>query len=342
MFLLLIYNFHSLVIDITEHVNSRFFIIETGLMDASVILLVIIIAAIAAITGICVYIKCKAHHAMSHDIPSCGKVTNIPIIDETAEEIIEETPAKEGFIASGTNGAVFNPRSNSIEGAHLYSNQMIQNGKSWGDVVDAAQKENVATDGPGSIGAGKGNGYDSAFKAQCKLAEAWENVRNGFMTNEEFNSLSQEINSSTAPQSDTSMFNRGNQTCGKMTILPNKLVCVIDEKYMDERSKNRDIFKTNTIVHCQGYDIDTNNVGRALSDSHFSKYLMNNNGHRKITNAGASTGGLNVAKNDNEPKNAAAETFKAKFRKEGFAKSSSKGYRTVKNSCDGGVWYQRK
>ncbi len=311
-------------------------------MDASVILLVIIIAAIAAIAGICVYIKCKAHHAVSHDIPSCGKVTDIPIIDETAEEIVEETPTKEGFICSGTNGAVFNPRSNSIEGSHLYSNQMIQNGKSWGDVVDAAQKENVATDGPGSIGAGKGNGYDSAFKAQCKLAEAWENVRNGFMTNEEFNSLSQEINSSTAPQSDTSMFNRGNQTCGKMTILPNKLVCVIDEKYMDERSKNRDIFKTNTIVHCQGYDIDTNNVGRALSDSHFSKYLMNNNGHRKITNAGASTGGLNVAKNDNEPKNAAAETFKAKFRKEGFAKSSSKGYRTVKNSCDGGVWYQRK
>ena len=278
---------------------------------------------------------------MEHEVPSCGMVTDVPIIDATAKEIVEETPAKEGFICSGTNGAVFNPRANSIEGSHLYSNQMIQNGKSWGDVVDAAQKENVATDGPGSLGAGKGNGYDSAFKAQCKLAEAWENVRNGFMTNEEFNSLSQEINSSTAPQSDTSMFNRGNQTCGKMTILPNKLVCVIDEKYMDERSKNRDIFKTNTIVHCQGYDIDTNNVGRALSDSHFSKYLMNNNGHRKITNAGASTGGLNVAKNDNEPKNAAAETFKAKFRKEGFAKSSSKGYRTVKNSCDGGVWYQR-
>lgn len=311
-------------------------------MDASVILLVIIIAAIAAIAGICVYIKCKAHRAIFHESPSCGMVTDTPIIDETAEEIVEEVPAKEGFISSGVNGAVFNPRSNSIEGSHLYSNQMIQNGKSWGDVVDAAQKENIATDGPGSIGAGKGNGYDSAFKAQCKLAEAWENVRNGFMTNEEFNSLSQEINSSTAPQSDTSMFNRGNQTCGKMTILPNKLVCVIDEKYMDERSKNRDIFKTNTIVHCQGYDIDTNNVGRALSDSHFSKYLMNNNGHRKITNAGASTGGLNVAKNDNEPKNAAAETFKAKFRKEGFAKSSSKGYRTVKNSCDGGVWYQRK
>ncbi len=311
-------------------------------MNACVILLVITIAAIAAIAGICAYIKCKSHHAVYHGVPRCGAVTNEPIIGVQEEEIIEETPAKEGFISSGVNGAVFNPRANSIEGSHLYSNQMIQNGKSWGDVVDAAQKENIATDGPGSIGAGKGNGYDDAFKAQCKLADAWENVRNGFMTNEEFNSLSQEINSSTAPQSDTSMFNRGNQTCGKMTILPNKLVCVIDEKYMDERSKNRDIFKTNTIVHCQGYDIDTNNVGRALSDSHFSKYLLNNNGHRKITNAGASTAGLNVAKNDTEPKNAAAETFKAKFRKEGFTKSSSNGYRTVKNSCDGGVWYQRK
>ena len=311
-------------------------------MDACVILLIITIAAIAALAGICAYIKCKTYHDIHHSAVRCGKVADEPIFDVQEEEIVEKTLAKEGFISSGTNGAVFNPRSNSIEGSHLYSNQMIQNGKSWGDVVDVAQKENVATDGPGSIGAGKGNGYDSAFKAQCKLADAWENVRNGFMTNEEFNSLSQEINSSTAPQSDTSMFNRGNQTCGKMNILPNKLVCVIDEKYMDERSKNRDIFKTNTIVHCQGYDIDTNNVGRALSDSHFSKYLLNNNGHRKITNAGASTAGLNVAKNDSEPKNEAAETFKAKFRKEGFTKSSSNGYRTVNNSCDGGVWYQRK
>ena len=245
-------------------------------------------------------------------------------------------------MSSGTNGAVFNPRSNSIEGSHLYSDQTIGNGKTWGDVVDVAVKENIATDGPGSIGAARGNGYDEAFKAQRKLADAWENVRNGFMTNEEFNSLSQEINTTTAPQSDTSMFNRGNQTCGKMTILPNKLVCVIDEKYMDERSKNRDIYKTNTIVHCQGYDIDTNNVGRALSDSHFPKYLMNNPGRRKITSAGASTSGLNVAQTNDEPMNAAAENFKARFRKEGFTKNSSAGYRTVKNSCDGGVWYQRK
>jgi hypothetical protein len=69
---------------------------------------------------------------------------------------------------------------------------------------------------------------------------------------------------------------------------------------------------------------------------------MNNNGHRKITNAGASTAGLNIAETDNEQKNMAAETFKAKFRKEGFAKSSSKGYHTVKDTSDGGVWYQRK
>ena len=307
-------------------------------MDACTILLIIVIAAIATVAGMCAYVKCKMSHARC--TPPMDQLEPIdPITDGTPVDV--EPPTKEGFIASGTSGAVFNPRSNAIEGPHLYSNQMIQNGKSWGDVVDTAQKEYIASDGPDAIGAGKGNGYDNAFKAQCKLAEAWENVRNGFMTNEEFNALSQEINSSTAPQSDTSMFNRGNQNCGKMTILPNKLVCVIDEKYMDERSKNRDIFKTNTIVHCQGYDIDTNNVGRALSDTHFSKYLANNNGHRRITSAGASTGGLNVVENEKEPKNAAVETFKSKLKKEGFAKSSSNGYHTVKNS-EGGVWYHRK
>ena len=311
-------------------------------MDACLILLVLAIAAIAAVAGICAYVKCKVDHAECPPSP-CKPDKSDKDVDETedVEEGFTNKSKKEGFICSGTSGAVFNPRSNAIEGPAMYSNQMIQNGKSWGDVVETAQKEYIASDGPDAIGAGKGNGYDTAFKAQCKLADAWENVRNGFMTNEEFNALSQEINSSTAPQSDTSMFNRGNQNCGKMTILPNKLVCVVDEKYMDERSKNRDIFKTNTIVHCQGYDIDTNNVGRALSESHFSKYLLNNNGHRRITNAGASTNGLTVTDNTNAPKNQATETFKAKLKKEGFARTGTKGYHTVKNS-EGGVWYHRK
>ena len=310
-------------------------------MDACTILLILVIAAIATVAGMCAYVKCNMNHA--HRTRCSPPMNQLAVVDATIVDAAGESaePTKEGFIASGTSGAVFNPRSNAIEGPQLYSNQMIQNGKSWGDVVDTAQKEYIASDGPDAVGAAKGNGYDAAFKAQCKLADAWENVRNGFMTNEEFNALSQEINSTTAPQSDTSMFNRGNQNCGKMTILPNKLVCVIDEKYMDERSKNRDIFKTNTIVHCQGYDIDTNNVGRALSDTHFSKYLANNNGHRRITNAGASTGGLNVIENEKEPKNEAVQNFKSKLKKEGFVKSSSAGYHTVKNS-EGGVWYHRK
>lgn len=298
-------------------------------MELYKILLIVIIAAIAAVVGICAYIKCQKTH--NDHIQQ-----EVPTKDEPKEE-----PNKESFIASGVNGACFNAMNNSIEGSHLYSNQMIQNGKSWKDVVDVAKEKNIATDGPGSIGAGKGDGYDSAFKAQCKLADAWDSVRNGFMTNEEFNKLSQEINVSTSPQSDTSLFNRGNQTCGKLTILPNKLVCVIDEKYMDERSKNRDIFKTNTIVHCQGYDIDTNNVGRALTDSHFSKYLLNNNGTRKITSSGASTKGLKVIEKPEDKKNKNAETFKARLNKEGFTRNMTKGYHTVNNS-EGGVWYHRQ
>ena len=298
-------------------------------MELSAIILLIVIAAIAAIAGICAYVKCKKRH--SEHIK--------PVVVASPEPKKEEQ--KESFISSGVNGAYFNPMNNAIEGSNLYSNQMIQNGKSWKDVVDAAKDKHIATDGPGSIGAGKGDGYDNAFKAQCKLADAWDSVRNGFMTNEEFNKLSQEINVSTAPQSDTSLFNRGNQTCGKLTILPNKLVCVVDEKYMDERSKNRDIFKTNTIVHCQGYDIDTNNVGRALSDSHFSKYLLNNNGTRKITSSGASTKGLKVIEKPEDKKNKNAETFKARLNKEGFTRDMTNGYHTVKNS-EGGVWYHRQ
>ncbi len=298
------------------------------------ILLLAIFSAIAAFVAICVYIRCQNKH--NEHIQQ-----EVPTKEEPKKEDPKDEPKKESFISSGVNGATFNAMNNAIEGSHLYSNQMIQNGRSWKDVVDIAKEKNIATDGPGSIGAGKGDGYDNAFKAQCKLADAWDSVRNGFMTNEEFNKLSQEINVSTSPQSDTSLFNRGNQTCGKLTVLPNKLVCVVDEKYMDERSKNRDIFKTNTIVHCQGYDIDTNNVGRALSDSHFSKYLLNNNGTRKITSSGASTKGLKVIEKPEDKKNKNAESFKARLNKEGFTRDMTKGYHTVKNS-EGGVWYHRQ
>lgn len=257
-------------------------------------------------------------------------------------------PAKEGFISSGVDGAFYNPRTNAIQGDSLYSNQMIQNGQNWKSVTDTAIEKNIASDGFGQLGAGNGDGFQSAYKGQKKLEEAWENVRNGFMSNEEFDKLKDDINISTAPQSDTSLLNRGNQNCGKMNILPNKLVCVVDEKYLGERDKNYDVYKTNTIVHCQGYDIDTNNVGRALSGSHFSKYLLNDNGHRKITSAGASTGGLKVIEDTDQDEGymttrKEVENFKSKWTKEGFGKAgnSTNGYATAKNS-DGGVWYRLK
>lgn len=261
----------------------------------------------------------------------------------------EPAPKKEGFISSGVDGAFFNEKTNAVQGDSLYSNQMIQNNKSWKDVVSAAREKNIASDGVGSLGAGKGDNFEGAYNSQKKLMAAYDSVKNGFMTNEEYDKLAKEINVTTSPQSDTSMMNRGNQNRGKMNILPNKLVCVIDEKYMDERSKNYDIYKTNTIVHCQGYDIDTNNIGRSLQSSHFSKYVPNNTGLRKITSAGASTNGLQVATDTegyftdaNRNADAAAESFRATKRiKEGFARNSTKGYNTLANS-EGGVWYQQK
>ena len=299
--------------------------------------LIVLIAIAAVIIGIMGYSACMNHPKQNNG----GATEQTVVIDTNLEEIPAAPKKKEGFISSGVDGAFYNEMTNAVQGDSLYSNQMIENGKEWKDVIGTAKEKHIASDGPGTLGAGKGNGFDDAFKAQTKLAEAWDSVRNGYMTNEEFNKLSQEINVSTSPQSDTSMLNRGNQTCGKMNILPNKLVCVIDEKYMDERSKNRDIYKTNTIVHCQGYDIDTNNVGRSLSGSHFSKYLLNNNGTRKITSSGASTKGLKVIEKEDSQKNKGAESFKAKFSKEGFTRTQTNGYNTVRNS-EGGVWYHRK
>lgn len=254
----------------------------------------------------------------------------------------ENNNNKEGFISSGVDGAFYNEKTNALQGDSIYSNQMIQNGKNWKNVVDVAKEQNIASDGTNILGAGNGNGFEEAYKSQRKLAEAWDSVRNGYMPQEEYEKLAKVINTTTSPQSDTSLLNRGNQNRGKMNILPNKLICVIDEKYMDERSKNRDIYKANTVVHAQGYDIDTNNIGNELSDTHFAKYISNNQGQRKITSAGASTNGLKIVETQDgyyeSPNKERIDKFKSNLNKEPFTNNIPKGHNIVDNTTEGGKW----
>lgn len=299
-------------------------------------MLIVLISCAAALIGIIVYLTCfKDMVNEKKDID----------IESSEEDNPKEYTSKEGFISSGVDGAFYNENTNAIQGNALYSNQMIQNGKNWGDVVNIAKEKHIASDGINSIGAGNGNGFEEAYKSQRKLAEAWDSVRNGYMPMEEYEKLAKVINTTTSPQSDTSMFNRGNQNCGKMNILPNKLVCVIDEKYMDERSKNRDIFKATTICHAQGYDIDTNNIGNALNDTHFTKYISNNQGRRKITSSGASVNGLKVVETEDgyyeNPNKERIENFKANLNREAFTNDAPKGYTIIDNSSEGGKWYKR-
>lgn len=195
----------------------------------------------------------------------------------------------ESFISSGGGGANYNPDTNSISGSNIYANSMIQNGKTWCDVVESTKKNNVASDGFNRLGAGPGNGFDKAYEAQVKTNEITCG-RNGdnYIQNKQVNEIAKQINESTAPTSFTSLYNRGNQDCGKMIYTNNGLMGVMEEKYIDERSRNRNIYRVNDLVHIQGFDIDTNNIGSELSSTNFAKYLRNGKTQQRITAAGAS------------------------------------------------------
>lgn len=252
----------------------------------------------------------------------------------------EFTQRKEPFISSGTSGAWYDERNNAVRGPHVYSNQMIQNRKNWADVVGTAKAQNIASDGRGTLGASAGDGFEKAWDAQQKIVDAWNNVPNNYMTNEEFNALSKEIAVSVAPKPDHSLLNRGNQNRGKLSILPDKLVCVIEEKYMPDRDKNYTVYKTNSVVHCQGYDIDTNRIGSEFLDTSLPKYVKNNN-KRQVTSAGV-TLGLNVKEPDEKDKN--IEQFKAKYIQgagNNVEKFQGNKEMRVVDSSDGSTWFTR-
>lgn len=303
--------------------------------NTQIIGIVLLCLAIIAIIGVITYYRKPITN-------KCKELTDkIKNKTDTTDTNNTDNTNKENFISSGTNGAYYDEENNAIRGSHLYSNQMISNGNIWDDVVKTAKEKRIASDGRGMLGAGPGDGFEKAWESQRKISEAWSDVNNNYMTNEEFNALAKEVATTASPQSDNSLLNRGNQTRGKLSVLPDKLVCVIDEKYLPERDKNYTVYKTNSIVHVQGYDIDTNRIGSELLDTDFPKYVKKSRGKRNITSTGATTDGLKVVETDD--KDSTVEGFKSRFINKNGTIEKFTGNSEIKvvQADDGSNWYSR-
>lgn len=182
---------------------------------------------------------------------------------------------KEGFLSSGSEGAFKD--GDSVVGPRMYATQIIDNGKTWDDVLNTASKDNIASDGIGTLGAGRGEGFDKELKNQQSYNTYLS--KQGKLSSEEVNKITRAINNGVANSlGEISMFNRGKQVTGNLIIQDglNSTVAMLDEKYYSEREKNRNIYTTTKVIHAKGFDINPENLGREFSDYKPAKMLSRN------------------------------------------------------------------
>lgn len=227
------------------------------------------IAFVVALIAVIAWFCCK-----TNGITPCGNKMN--------------NSNTEKFISSGSEGSFYDENNDVIVGSANYTNQIIQNNKSWCDVVDGVKNNNIASDGSEYLGAGPGDGFDEAMKSQIEIQNKLDNGEDCFYSNKTISEIDKTINNTTSSTSNTSLFNRGNNSCAKMIILPNNSqIGIMEEKYYPERDKNRNIYKANTIVPIQGFDIPEDRIGGEFANYHVAKFLSNT--HKRTPTAGGST-----------------------------------------------------
>ena len=121
-------------------------------METFELILLISCAVIFFIVSICLYCN------------NFVKPHQYSLLETHRKERCSSSPKKEGFASSGTEGAVVS--GDSIVGPNMYASHIIDNNKTWKDLIETAKKDKIASDGPGTLGAGKGQGFDKELKNQ--------------------------------------------------------------------------------------------------------------------------------------------------------------------------------
>lgn len=214
-------------------------------------------------------------------------------------------PQKENFVSSGTMGAHYNEDMDTITGPALYTNHMLQNGTTWKKLKNDVKKKGIASDGSLQLGAGTGNGYDRSMGAHIKNMEIMQSANNEYNNPEILRQITKNINEDLSSNPENSMYNRGNQTCGKMIELNGRAIGVLPEEFYPEREKNRNIYKAQEIIPIPGFNVNIERLGENLSESHSCLYVKRS--HRKNPVALGGVGNLEdhigkIAPPDFQPK----------------------------------------
>ena len=195
----------------------------------------------------------------------------------------DKTKEHESFVLT-SQPATVSPITGAIVGQGIMTNQMTRTPIE--DLTKQVNSNGFVYDGGISIGVGVGNGFDNLYSNQLDIQAIDDKAIGGYQDRSDLSEISQKIASS-SNNANHNLFTRAGSTPTKLYIAPNEVRCVIDEKYLPERDKNRQVATVGTVIPMQGYDLNIDRIGEALTDTHFSSFSINKKRTRIPTAAGA-------------------------------------------------------
>lgn len=245
-------------------------------MSPEVQLIFLKLTLLAMIVAACIY----AYHMMKHhsEPPSRCNCSNIP-----QEKFVHSTSS---VTPSGAGGIV-GQRIMTDQMSHVPSDTLVK------QVADG----NFLNDGEASIGVASGNGFDTIYNNHLDIQAIDSKADKGYQQRSDLSEISSKI-ASAGNNANNNLYSRAGSTPTKLYIAPNEARCVIDERYVPDRTKNKQISTVGTIIPVQGYDVNTDRLGDNLSGTHFSN-TSNNKKKRRVPTAAGATVGTDVKKSPN-------------------------------------------
>ena len=177
---------------------------------------------------------------------------------------------RERFLATADSSHVDPWNPGAIKG-RLTTDGMIN--RSWDQLVNELNTEHHISEGR-HLGAGVGPSFERAFQNQQDIATYDRKAGEGVLDPNEMGLISNKIDSS-ANNANNNLYNRAITAPVKLVLAPNEIRAVIDEKYLGERNKNRQLATVSTIIHVPGFDFDSENASQEFDGFSCSKYSNN-------------------------------------------------------------------
>lgn len=206
---------------------------------------------------------------------------------KTSESYIvtPQRPYRESFIHT-TQPVKISPTTGAIIGNGIMTDQMTRAPLS--ELTNQVNTNGLVSDGAISIGVGTGAGFDQVYQNHLDIQSIDDKAVGGYQQREDLSAISHKIGSS-SNNANFNLFTRAGTTPTKLVLAPNEVRCIVDEKYIPERDKNRQISTVGTVIPMQGYDLNIERMGEDLLDTHFSTYSSNKKQRRIQTASGATS-----------------------------------------------------